>query len=108
MENLFIIGYGLSGGYGGIHDYEVIEAENLEEAENAAYYKACEYYDMYIDGINLRDTDHIMEEDEVDEETAYEIFCEERENWLDYTAVEYNEKNLKEVEGYHLNNPFEK
>ena len=108
MENLFIIGYGLSGGYGGIHDYEVIEAENLEEAENHAYEKACEYYESYIDGANLRDTDHIVEEEGVDEEEAYEIFCEEREDWLEYVAMEYNEENLKKIEGYNLYNPFEK
>jgi hypothetical protein len=47
-----------------------------------------------------------MEEDDLDEESAEEQYSEERESWLDYTVMEYNEKNLKKIEGY-LDNPFE-
>jgi hypothetical protein len=104
---LFIIGYGLSGGYGGIHDYEVIEADSREDAEDEAYVKACDMYENYLDGTNLRDVSDIMEEDEVDEEYAIQVFYEERENWLEYVTLDYNEENLKEVEGYRLENPFE-
>jgi len=103
---LFIIGYGLSGGYGGIHDYEVIEADSREDAEDEAYVKACEMYENYLDGSNLRDVSDIMEEDDVDEENAKQIFYEEREGWLEYVALDYNKENLEKVEGYHLDNPF--
>ncbi len=98
---LFIIGYGLSGGYGGIHDYEVIEADSREDAEDEAYVRACEHYESYLDGQNLRDVSDIMEEDD-----AIQIFYEEREGWLEYVTLDYNEENLKKVEGYHLDNPF--
>lgn len=33
----FIIGYGLSGGFGGIRDYDVIEADSQDEASEIAY-----------------------------------------------------------------------
>lgn len=103
---LFIIGYGLSGGYGGIHNYQVIEADSREYAEGEAYLQACEMYENYLDGINLRDVGDIMEEYEVDYDEAEQIFTEEREDWLNYTVLDYNEENLKKVEGYHLENPF--
>lgn len=105
-RQLFIIGYGLSGGYGGIHDYEVIEADSREDAEDEAYVRACEHYESYLDGQNLRDVSDIMEEDDVEEDDAIQIFYEEREGWLEYVTLDYNEENLKKVEGYHLDNPF--
>ena len=40
MEGLFIIGYGLSGGFGGIQNYEVIEAHNQDDADKQAWEKA--------------------------------------------------------------------
>jgi hypothetical protein len=42
---------------------------------------------MY-DGLHgLRSVDQIVEEDEVDEDEAYEIWREERESWLEYQAI---------------------
>lgn len=105
-QNLFIIGYGLAGGYGGIHDYEVIKADNLESADNYAFLKACEYYESYIDGTNLREVDQIMEEEDLDEESTYDFFMDERESWIDYIAMEYNEKNLEKLDGCQIWNPF--
>lgn len=105
-KQLFIIGYGLSGGYGGIHDYEVIKADNLKDAEDYAFLKVCDYYDSYIDGCNLRDVDHIVEAEGVDEDEAYEMYLKEREDWIEYVAMEYNKENLKKIEGYHVWNPF--
>ena len=96
----FIIGYGLSGGYGGIHSYEIIETDSSKKAEEFAWESACQYYESYIDGINLRNVVQIMEEDEVDEETAYEIFSEEREDWLDYVVFDYSELQNLIDQGY--------
>ena len=107
MENLFIIGFGLSGGFGGIHDYEVIEATGEIDAENQAYEKACEYYESYVGLYGLRDISQIMEEDDVDEEAAEQIYCEEMEDWLDYISMPYTEENLESIEGYNVYNPFE-
>lgn len=76
--------------YGSINppDEEIIEAANREQAVNYAYEAACEDYEGYAGLHGLRDTTQIMEEDGVDEDEAYEIFCEERESWLDYSAEE--------------------
>lgn len=41
-KGLYIIGYGLGGGFGGARIFEVIEAGNQEEAENIAWVSACE------------------------------------------------------------------
>jgi len=107
-NNLFIIGYGLSGGFGGIHDYEVIEAVDENEAEDCAYQAAVEYYENYVGSNGLRTVEEIMEEDDLDEESAEEEFNEERESWIEYVSMPYNEENLKKVDGYHLHNPYAK
>ena len=98
----FIIGYGLSGGYGGIHDYKVIEAETLEQADQWAFEEACDYYESYIDGHNIRDVGDIRDEEDVDEETAWEIFQEERERWLDYITLDYSELQSLLDKGYNV------
>lgn len=86
----FRIRYGLSGGFGGceMQDWEEIEADNLEEANNIAWEKACEEYDSYLGMHGIRDIDEIMDEDEVDEDEAEEILNEDREGWIDYEAEE--------------------
>jgi len=104
----FIIGYGLGGGFGGIHNYEVVEATDLEDAETQAYDKACEEYQQYDGMYGLRDLDAIMEEDDVDEEEAEEVWNEEREGWLDYVAYPYSDEKAEELSGYHFENPYEK
>ena len=48
----------------------------------------------------------IEEEEQVDCETAEEIYNEERENWLDYSAQPYSKEYEKEVSGHHYDNPF--
>lgn len=37
QRNLFIVGYGLGGGFGGIRNYEVVNAPDLETANKEAY-----------------------------------------------------------------------
>lgn len=108
MKNLYIIGYGLAGGFGGIHEYEVIKAGSLVDAENYAWEKACYYYETHIDDVNLRSLSCIMREEDIeDENEAQIIFEEERENWLDYVSFEYNEENMEEIKGYYIYNPYE-
>lgn len=106
LENLFIIGYGLSGGFGGAQNYEVIEAENQAEADEIAFEMACDEYEQYDGMYGLRSIDDIMEEDELDESDAEEQWIEEREGWLDYSAVPYSKEAEKKVLGYHYSNTY--
>ncbi len=84
----WFIEYGLGGGFG--NSYEVVDAYNQKEADDIAYQRACEEYDSHAGGNGIRDIGEIMEEDEVDDEEAAQIFNEERESWLDYQAVPYD------------------
>jgi len=84
---------GLGGGFGGARDNEEIyEFDNENEAIDYAYELAKEEYESYAGLHGLRDIKDIMDEDGVDEEEAEEIFCEERENWLDYYVEEVKEE----------------
>lgn len=106
IENLFIIGYGLSGGFGGARNFEVIEAENSDEADKIAFEMACEEYEKYDGMHGLRSIDDIMQDDDLDEEEAEEQWIEERENWLDYLAVPYSKDAEIKYSKYHYHNPF--
>lgn len=105
-EGYYIIGWGLSGGFGGIHNYEVVQASSLEGAEKDAYQRSIEEYESYSGYHGLRSVDDIMEEDGVDDEEAEEIYNEEREGWLDYVAKPYSKEFENKVKDYHYNNPF--
>ena len=106
FEGLYIIGFGLSGGFGGMRYFDVVQADNQEQADNYAWEAACEHYNSYVGSNGLRDIGEIMEEDDVEEDEAEEIFNEEREGWLDYSAVPYSKEYEKKVEGYHYSNEF--
>ena len=67
-KGLFIIGYGLSGGFGGIQNYEVIEAYSQDDADKQAWEMACETYESYVGMHGLRELSEIMEEDEIEDE----------------------------------------
>lgn len=90
----FKIYAGLGGGFGGAqHQYTEV-FDSFEDAELAAWEAACCEYDSYLgtdDG--LISVDQIMDEESCDYDDAYEIFCEERESWLDYWAEEVIEEN---------------
>jgi reverse gyrase len=105
-EGFYIIGWGLSGGFGGIHNYEVIKADSLEAAEKDAYYRAIDEYESYSGHHGLRSVDDIIDEDDVDSDEAEEIYNEEREGWLDYVAKPYSKEYEKKVKGNHYNNPY--
>lgn len=107
FDGLFIIGYGLSGGFGGQRNFEVIEAGSQEEADIIAWGKACEEYDAYAGSYGLREIGEIMEEDGIeDEDVAEEVFCEERESWLDYSAHPYSKEYEKKISGNHYHNDY--
>lgn len=107
-ENLFIVGYGLSGGFGGIQNYVVIEASSESDAEDQARLMSVEEYESYVGSNGLREIQEIMDEDEVGEDEAYEIYEQEMDDWLDYevkpfTKDEYDRLN---EEGYNVDNYF--
>lgn len=103
---LFIISYGLGGGFGGADNYEVIQTVDLEDAEKWAFESACESYDGYSGMYGLRDESQIMEEDECDEEDARFIYEEEREGWLEYTAVPYSKEVEEKAKKHHYHNRY--
>jgi hypothetical protein len=105
-EGYYIIGWGLSGGFGGIHNYEVIKAESVDEAEKDAYQRALDEYENYSGYHGLRSVSDIMEEDDVEEDEAEEIYNEEREGWLDYVSMPYSKESEKKLSGYHFDNPY--
>ena len=107
LENLFIIGSGLGGGFGGKKNFEVIEANSLEDAEKRAWKNACDEYESYAGMYGLRDINQIMEEDGIeDENEANEVFEEERESWLDYSAKPFSKEYEKKVMYHHYSNRY--
>ena len=108
MKGLFIIGYGLSGGFGGIQNYEVIEAYSQDDADKQAWEMACETYESYVGMHGLRELSEIMEEDEIeDEDEAMEVYNEEREGWIDYSAEPFSEElERKYQDMYHYENKY--
>lgn len=76
----------LGGGFGGVDraDWEYIDADDDDDAREQAYDLACDVYDSY-DGLNgLLSIDAIMMEEGVNEDEAVDIYCDERESWLEY------------------------
>ena len=107
IENLFIIGYGLGGGFGGANIFEVHECQDEEDAVNLAYQNCCEYYEGYDGMYGLRDVSMIIEEDEVDEEEAIEIWKNGREMWLEYSAEPYSKELEEKYQYHHWQNDYE-
>jgi hypothetical protein len=107
-ENLFIVGYGLSGGFGGIQNYEVIQSNSIETAEDEARFMAVEEYESYCGSNGLRDIQDIMDEDEVDEDEAYDIYNDEMDSWLDYYAEPFTKERYDQLndDGYNVENRF--
>lgn len=87
---MFQIRYGLGGGFGGTEfaEWEDCNATTHEEAESCAYNLACEEYDSYEGLHGLRSIEDIMEDEELDEDTATIEYQQERESWLDYEVRE--------------------
>lgn len=84
----FKIYAGLGGGFGGAIYIETEDFDSENEAGEEAWRHAIDEYDSYGGLHGLRGVIEIMEEDDVNEDEAYEIYEEERESWLDYYVVE--------------------
>lgn len=82
-----IIYAGLGGGFGGADKVDVLEFENIEDAERYAWERACQEYESYAGLHGLRDIEQIMEEEDCDEEIAQEYYNEERKGWIDYYVI---------------------
>lgn len=107
LEKLWIIGYGMSGGFGGIRNYEVIEADSEDEASKEAWGQACEMYESYSGSNGLRSVAEIMEEDGIEDKSeAEDAYNEEREGWIDYIAVPYSKEFEQKVSGNYYYNRF--
>ena len=107
FEWLFIIGYGLGGGFGGARNFEVIQVDTQEQASDWAFESACEEYENYVWMYGLREISQIMEEDGIeDEDEAQEVFNDERESWLDYSAHPYSKEYEKKVMDQDYYNPY--
>lgn len=107
MQNLFIIGYGLSGGFGGARNFEVVEAESIEQAEHKAWELACEEYEQYCGMHGMRSLDEIKEQEGLDnDEDAKDTYNEERESWLDYCASNYSKEEEEKVKHFNYENNF--
>lgn len=105
-DGYFIIGWGLSGGFGGIQNYEVVKGPSLSWADKESYNRAVDEYESYVGMHGLRSVEDIMEEDGVDEDEANEVYNEEMEGWLDYVSMPYSKESEKELSGYHFHNPY--
>lgn len=107
FEGLYIIGYGLSGGFGGARNFEVVQVNTQEQAEKWAFDSACEEYERYVGMYGLRGLSQIMKEDEIaDVAEAQQVFEEERGSWLDYSAKPYSKEYENKVMCHHYHNPY--
>ena len=74
---------GLSGGFGGAN-YKETFTGSRKDAENQAYQLAVEEYESHEGLHGLRTISDIMDEDEVEEDEAEQIYNDEKEGWLEY------------------------
>lgn len=91
MIKRFRIRYGLGGGLSSTIDEFVHPYDSLEDAEDDAYESACEVYESYGHATGRRSIDEIMRDELVTEQEAEEIWIEDRERWLVYSATEVDE-----------------
>lgn len=87
MKKDYNIYAGLGGSFGGASYIGTLQNVSEEEAYECAFEEACNVYDSYAGYHGIRDIADIMNEEEVDENEAEDIYIEERESWLDYYAV---------------------
>lgn len=98
LKHLYIISYGLGGGFGEARNFEVIQTNSLEDAEKWAWKNACEEYESYEGMYGLRTVDEIMQKDEIEDE--------EEAIWLDYSAQPYSKEYEKKIMYNCYNNPY--
>jgi len=76
----------LGGGFGrcSMVEWEDVDCTSDGQAEEWAYELAVDHYEMYEGQHDIRSTDDIMEDEEVDLNEAEEIRQDEIESWVDY------------------------
>lgn len=87
---LYVIYWGIAGGYGGISDSALIEADSLEDAEKDAYWRSREQ----------------IEDEGLDEDENGDYNEEEIDTWLDYEAEIYtgSKEQIKRMTNYNFVN----
>ena len=89
----FQINYGLGGGFGGMIESEIIEADSLEEANTIAHLMALENSEGYEGQNGFPSVEVFMEEDkDIDKKTAQMMYNEEMENMLEYEVISLSKK----------------
>lgn len=100
---LYDIYAGMSGGFGGASFQITEEYRTIEDAFHSAYEIAVEIYQSYegTNGILCWDEcKETLEEEwgEVTDEDVDDYYREEVEGWIEYYAVEHDDKNPPEEE----------
>lgn len=88
---------GLGGGINSVCFHEFLET-SYADAIQYAYQLAEQDYESYVGMYGLREFSTIMEEDDVDEEEAQNIYNEERESWISYYVELYDEDKHSQYE----------
>lgn len=102
MNKDYNIYAGLGGGFGGASYIGTMQDTSEDEAYKYAFEEACNIYDSYAGYNGIRSIEDIMNEEEVDENEAEEIYIDERESWIDYYAVLTEEDTETEEEIFYL------
>ena len=93
---------GLGGSFGGAQYRGTGEFENFDDAEDYAYRTAVEDYESYEGYYGILSWYDVAQENELDpdnpddEEEINELYCIEKEDWIDYYAVLFEEDDLDE------------
>ena len=90
---LYLIKFGVGEELGGEKDEKILDCESIEDARDNAYILALECAAGYEGLYGLPDITTIMQDEECSKEKALEIYNEEMESWLDYSAEEYHAKD---------------
>ena len=81
-------------------EWEIIEAANEKAALSYAWELACDDLEGYGGLHGTPSPDTIAEEEGLNEEDAWEAYCEERESWLSYEVEPLlageTEENIKD------------
>lgn len=88
---------GLGGAINSVCFYEFLET-SYNDAIQYALQLAEQDYESYVGMCGLRELSTIMEEDDVNEEEAQNIYNEERESWLSYYVELYDEDKHSQYE----------
>jgi len=71
--------------------------KNRDEAIEYAWEMACQEYDSYAGLHGIRTPEEIMDDEDVDEKEAEEVYREERENVIEYDAKLVADDNIDKV-----------